>query len=214
MILDDETLQVDDTPLSDDEQTSSLAGEPRMDSEEPSSPANVPTRHPKFLSAPRFKPTEAVEGDPSRPPLPDAFSPQRRGAKYVAGGLAAEVRDWLVQVKGASEYDRPVGESVRFTVDQVKTCHPGGMCVISGSEIEVENEGDGMQVHVGADEGQPVKVILAGDGRIDGLRGKSVVARGKTLSLFQPMWDIALEDHGHFAVACDWAGEDLRMGED
>lgn len=207
MLVDEDSMIVDDTPLSDGHPDSNRSGNLRTDSDEPLSPVAAPTRHPMFLSAPRFKPSEVAEADQSRPPLPDAFSPQRRGAKYVAGGLAAELRDWLVQVKGASEYDRPEGESVRFDVDQVRTCHPGGMCMISGTEDEDQDKDNGMQVRKGGEEDQPVKVILAGDGRIAGLGGRSVVTRGQTLSLFQPMWDIELEDLGRFAVACDWSGE-------
>lgn len=207
MIVDEDSMIIDDTPLSDGPQGPYRSDELRTDSDEPHSPVTVPIRHPMFLSAPRFKPSEVAEAAESRPPLPDAFSPQRRGAKYVAGGLAAELRDWLVQVKGASEYDRPEGDSVRFNVNQVRTCHPGGMCIISGTEAEGQDKDNGMQVCKGDEEEQPTRVILAGEGRIAGLRGRNSVTRGQKLSLFQPMWDIDLEDLGHFAVACDWDGE-------
>ncbi|KAH8170682.1 formyl transferase domain-containing protein [Sarocladium implicatum] len=58
---------------------------------------DVPAMHqPTFRAAPRFKPTEAealADG------LPAAFSPQRRGMKYVPGGFAAELQGWLSDVK-------------------------------------------------------------------------------------------------------------------
>lgn len=207
MLVDEDSMIIDDKPLSDAHDDSNRTDEARTDSNEPRSPMYAPIRHSMFLSAPRFKPSETAVTDRSHPPLPDAFSPQRRGAKYVAGGLAAELRDWLVQVKGASEYDRPEGESVRFDVDQVRTSYPGGMCIISGTEVEDQDGSYGMQICEGDQGHQPTRVILAGDGRIAGLQDKSVVAQGQTLSLFQPMWDVELEDLGHFAVACDWAGE-------
>ncbi|KAF5236524.1 hypothetical protein FANTH_11211, partial [Fusarium anthophilum] len=56
-----------------------------------------PLQQPTFHAPPRFKPADldtAVDG------LPAAFSPQRRGAKYIAGGLAAELQGWLSEVKG------------------------------------------------------------------------------------------------------------------
>lgn len=206
MVVDEDSMIIDDT-LSNGHQGPNQSDDLRTASDEPHSPITGLTRHPMFLSAPRFKPSEVAEAAQSRPPLPDAFSPQRRGAKYVAGGLAAELRDWLVQVKGASEYDRPEGESVRFQVNHVRTCHPGGMCITSGTEVESQDKDDSMHVCEGDEEDQSTRVILAGEGRIAGLGGRNVIARGQTLSLFQPMWDIELEDLGRFAVACDWEGE-------
>ncbi|SPQ20965.1 0e546d90-256e-4766-9347-bbb976b05f11 [Thermothielavioides terrestris] len=60
------------------------------------------TRKPAFRSAPRFKPAEPPDEAHAHPDpyLADIFSPQRRGAKYFPGGLAAELRDWLVEAKG------------------------------------------------------------------------------------------------------------------
>lgn len=163
----------------------------------PQLPEEQSIRHPTFRNAPRFKTTEAADGAQQRP-LPDAFSPQRRGVKYVPGGLAAEVRDWLVQVKGASEYDRPAGSSIGVTVDEVRS--GVGMHIITarraGGEAETEAEAEG--------EGIPAKAILAGLGRTTGLGGRGAVERGALVSMSQPMWDITLDDLDHFAVACDW----------
>lgn len=172
------------------------------------------TRHPTFRPAPRFKPAEpprhsvAADDDDAAlaargPPLPEAFSPQRRGAKaYVPGGLAAEVRDWLVQVKGTSEYDRPAGESsgVRVAVEEARGPAGGGMWIVRarGGDGEDEDEGGGSL--------QERTIILAGDGRLPGggLAGRNMVGEGGRLKMFQPMWDITLRDLGQFAVACDW----------
>lgn len=157
------------------------------------SPAEPSARHPTFHKAPRFKAAELAE-DAQRGLLPDAFSPQRRGARYVPGGLAAELREWLVQVKGASEYDRPATSNVEATVDEAKSGN--GMWLVATHE---KKDDDSRQ-----QEGGLAKVILAGDGRIAGLGGKNIVNEGTTLSLHQPMWDINLNDLGQFAVACDW----------
>lgn len=156
------------------------------------SPAEPFTRHPTFHKAPRFKVAELAEGA-QRSLLPDAFSPQRRGARYVPGGLAAELREWLVQVKGASEYDRPARSSVAATVDEAK--RGNGMWLVAANEKD-----DAGRQH----EGDLSKVLLAGDGRVAGLGGKNIVRPGTTVSLHQPMWDIKLNDLGQFAVACDW----------
>lgn len=204
MALDDEPVEFDDISLSEDHETAMSSFGRRIASEDPPPPTEPSTRHPTFLSAPRFKPNEAVERAPDRTPLPEAFSPRRRGAKYATGGLAAEVRDWLVQVRGASEYDRPTGESVRLIVNQVRHSPHGGMCMVSGSEVEGGTEVSRVSCQTGDGEGKPARVVLAGDGRIAGLGGKNSVTQGEMVSMYQPMWDLALKDLGRFAVACDW----------
>lgn len=191
-----EEVEISNTPiLNDRARTQSPIGspEPTTSSEagSPQSPGELAIRQPTFRNAPRFKATGAADGAQQRP-LPDAFSPQRRGAKYVPGGLAAEVRDWLVQVKGASEYDRPVGSSITRTVQEVNS--GSGMHIISAQQPDGEAE----------DAGIPARIILAGDGRMSGLGGRSIVRKGGSVSMYQPMWDITLDDLGHFAVACDW----------
>lgn len=193
---DDEQAEVSSTPAFDDRiavQSSLDHEEPMADSlpQSPRAADEQTPRHPTFRSAPRFKIADFTAEAQQRP-LPEAFSPQRRGAKYVAGGLAAEVRDWLVQVKGASEYDRPAGSSIDVGVEEAISAP--GMHVIAARQL-----GGGVEV-----ESVPGKVILAGDGRVTELRGRSAVKRGGVVSMSQPMWDITLDDLGQFAVSCDW----------
>lgn len=175
-------------------QSSSITGDAasELNESDSPSPAEPSTRHPTFHKAPRFKATELVEGA-QHSILPDAFSPQRRGARYVPGGLAAELREWLVQVKGASEYDRPVGSPIEVTVKEAKSGN--GMWLVAAHEKDDVAQQQG---------GNFAKVVLAGDGRIAGLGGRKIVRQGTTVSLHQPMWDINLIDLGQFAVACDW----------
>ncbi|KAK7722295.1 hypothetical protein SLS64_000832 [Diaporthe eres] len=193
---DDAQPEISSTPVFDDR----IAVQSSFDQEGPTADPNPPSprmadeqppRHPTFHSAPRFKAAE-ITAEVQQRPLPEAFSPQRRGAKYVAGGLAAEVRDWLVQVKGASEYDRPAGSSIDVVVDDAMSAP--GMHVIAARQLGTTVE----------DESIPGEVLLAGDGRVTGLRGRSAVRRGGVVSMSQPMWDITLDDLGQFAVACDW----------
>ncbi|KAI3400101.1 hypothetical protein diail_4331 [Diaporthe ilicicola] len=197
---DDEQAEISGTPLFDD----SIAVESSFDAEEPMTDSQPQSpqladehapRHPTFQQAPRFKIAEPT-AEPQQRPLPETFSPQRRGAKYVAGGLAAEVRDWLVRVKGGSEYDRPAGSGIDVVVDEASS--GPGMHIIAARQSGVEVEGENV----------PRNVILAGDGRVTELRGKSVVRTGGVISMSQPMWDITLDDLGQFAVACDWEAAD------
>lgn len=192
----DERIEIANSPTFDDRiavQSSFDLEGPTADSrpQSPQAPDEQTPRHPTFRNAPRFKVVE-ITTEVQQRPLPEAFSPQRRGAKYVAGGLAAEVRDWLVQVKGASEYDRPAGSSIDVVVDEAISAP--GIHVIAARQVDTGSE----------DENIPERVVLAGDGRVTELRGRSTVRPGGMVSMSQPMWDINLDDIGQFAVACDW----------
>ncbi|KFH44734.1 hypothetical protein ACRE_044450 [Hapsidospora chrysogenum ATCC 11550] len=137
-------------------------------------------QQPTFRPAPRFKLSEAEslgEG------LPAAFSPQRRRAKYLTGGLAAQLQGWLSEAK--REDERP-GSSFRVTVLGVKAGRR--MYMVSGT------------VNYGA---EPRKVILAGEGRLTGLGGRGVVMEGSVVEIGQPVWDVQVDGEA-WMVACDW----------
>lgn len=156
------------------------------------SPEPASRAQPSFQRAPRFKATELPDDD-SQYQLPDAFSPQRRGAKYVSDGLAAEVRDWLVQVKGSTDYDRSGGLNVRLLVEAVNPAP--GMWLIAARRVRDH----------GIDQNSTVvKAILAGKGRITGLNSPSAVTPGSMIDISQPAWDVLLQNHDRWAVACDW----------
>ncbi|TLS29836.1 hypothetical protein PpBr36_01850 [Pyricularia pennisetigena] len=168
-------------------------------------------RHPKFREAPRFVTTE-----PSAQRqffLPDAFSPQRRGARYIAGGLAAEVRDWLFQVK--SDGNEP-HHSRHF--NQTLLANPA-----AGYIADNVSAGPGMQMltarpawsteaynssrNDGEDTEQTrhrARLILAGEGRISGLAGKNIVTRNTVVVVHPPTWEINLQDQGVWTMVCDW----------
>ncbi|KEZ45242.1 hypothetical protein SAPIO_CDS2715 [Scedosporium apiospermum] len=76
---------------------------------------SVTARQPLFQPPPRFKVPDTEENT-FLEGLPSVFSPQRKGAKYVAGGLAAEVQRWLSHIKGSrSEVDGVL----RFRVEEM-----------------------------------------------------------------------------------------------
>ncbi|OHE94136.1 hypothetical protein CORC01_10593 [Colletotrichum orchidophilum] len=146
---------------------------------------------PTFHRAPRFKVSEAdavrQEG------LPEAFSPQRRGAKYVAGGLAAELQTWLAEVKGWTGGNRPADLVMSIAVDEVR--HGNRMCLVRGRRIVADGA---------AREEIAARLMLAGEGQLTGLGQKSPVAVGGVVAISQPAWEIELQD-GRWIVACDWA---------
>ncbi|KAL2258752.1 hypothetical protein VTK26DRAFT_7806 [Humicola hyalothermophila] len=197
-----------------------------------------------FHPAPRFRPPDLypdhAPADPTRPgaaaaartdyhrlpppPPPDLFSPQRRGGtagRYLPGGLAAELREWLVDVKrGAADGEgervraRPSGlESgagvgaaaangeVRVAVEEVRS-GGAGMTLVSGFVVGLDGGADGR-------EGVRVRVILAGEGNVEGLGGgkwagggKNGVMPGVVVGIAPPAWDVELD--GRWAVAYRW----------
>ncbi|RYO73991.1 hypothetical protein DL766_008399 [Monosporascus sp. MC13-8B] len=171
-------------------------------------------QQPTFHKAPRFKQhdlpmTEAARRDP----LPDAFSPHhRRGAsnKYAPGGLAAEVRDWLVGIEAGSGVvkRREEGEwAVRLVIGDVRAA-PGMGLLVSSRRVrdglgEVEMLGSGG----GGDGDEPehdTKLILAGQGRLVGLARRNEVSRGAVVGIAGPTWEVELGGLGSWVVACDW----------
>lgn len=146
-----------------------------------------------FAKPPRFRPQDP---DVTRniEPLPDAFSPHRRGQKYLPGGLASEVRDWLVNLEStASTRDRRTEWAVRIVVDEVKS--DGGMVMVRGRQIhDVEDEA--------VDKSVSIKLILAGEGMMEGLN-RSVVVVGGIIGIKGPMWEIFVKGE-RWGVGVEW----------
>jgi len=121
--------------------------------------------------------------------------------RYVPGGLASELRDWLVQVKGSAEYDKTAddqgmsGVNVRLRVEQVRPAP--GMWLVAGRRVGEDREG--------SPSAGLVRAILAGEGRLAGLGKKGLVRSTCTVAIMQPVWDVVLEGEGTWTVACDWA---------
>ncbi|KAL2157680.1 hypothetical protein VTH06DRAFT_5163 [Thermothelomyces fergusii] len=174
-------------------------------------------------TAPRFKLAQAPDGSPSHPDVylaADLFSPQRRGAKYLPGGLAAELRDWLVDVKGGLDRRGEVeatSSALRFT----EAAGGGRDGVVRLIMVEdVSHGGPGMTLVSGkvlGDERADVRVVLAGEGNIEGLGGgrgggnPERVARGAVVAVAPPAWDVDLD--GQWAVAYRWEVVDGKGGD-
>lgn len=138
-------------------------------------------QQPTFRPPPRFK---QLEDESLGEGLPAAFSPQRRGARYLTGGLAAELQGWLSEVKGDEEL---AGSTFRVTVRDVR----------AGRRMYLS------QGTVGSTE-EVRRVILAGEGRLTGLERRATVAVGSVVEVRQPVWDVEV-DGQMWMVACDWA---------
>jgi hypothetical protein len=139
-------------------------------------------QQPTFREPPRFK---QVELDTAADGIPAAFSPQRRGAKYIAGGLAAELQGWLSEVKGWEGVVPAPASSINVTVEEIR---PGRrMSLVRG--------------RAGMSEGR--RFLLAGEGRLTGLGQRMHVSVGCVIEMGQPVWDIEMNGEV-WTVACDW----------
>lgn len=169
----------------------------------PSSSSSDPQNQPTFHPAPRFggiaPPTEPGTPTPhdnapddvdAQQPAPDIFSPQRgasrnpRSRRHVPGGMAAELRDWLVEIKENEAESNNGGGAptlglVRLTVEEIRRDAPPGMMLVAG--------------RVGAGR---ARAILAGDGE------GGTVEEGAVVAISMPAWDVVLEES--WAVAYRW----------
>ncbi|KAI1462594.1 hypothetical protein F4805DRAFT_408567 [Annulohypoxylon moriforme] len=191
-------------------------------SSQPLSPINPRSaqQQPTFLKAPRFKPTEAPEGSHIGDPLPDAFSPHRKGkgAKYVSAGLAAEVRDWFVDAwagaSAAAETARRSGGGgggdwvARIRVDEVREAP--GMALVVGRTVGVEEDYEKKGDDNGYDDAvvtqvRGTRVVLTGSPKITGLEKRQDVRPGIVVGVGRPTWEVSLPGLGRWNVVCEWA---------
>jgi hypothetical protein len=167
----------------------------------PSTPAASNATQSTFRKPPPFRPPDPSEQSGSqKDPLPDHFSPQKGGRKYIPGGLAAELQGWLVNIESAlpsnaGQRNREGPWLVKIVVDEVSGGARTGMTMIRGRQIKAE---DGM-----IDQETEMKVILAGEGTAIGLQRGSRVEAGKTVGVKGPVWEVVLEGE-KWGVGVDW----------
>lgn len=138
------------------------------------------SNRPAFLM-PSLPPPEAVA------PLPDAFSPRRRGQKFVPGGLASELQSWIIETAQTATQSRP-----RNSLQVDDSVH-----VIN----VVEAEGDGPVFVHGTSSGKgPAKALL-----VDGQANQKAVRvkAGDSVSIKLPTWDVQVSGET-WLVGVDW----------
>ncbi|OTA03651.1 hypothetical protein A9Z42_0041290 [Trichoderma parareesei] len=144
-------------------------------------------RQPVFQQAPRFKPLDAE--DTLSGGLPAAFSPQRRGARYVSGGMASQLQGWLSEVRMWDESSDKAESVLKLHVERIR---PGRRMYLVEGRV--------------ASEETSKRWILAGEGRLMGLGRRAEVKEGSVVAVGQPVWDVEVEG-GVWNVACEWSVE-------
>lgn len=143
---------------------------------------------PQFIKPPKFVHVEEPEPEPAQP-LPEEFSPRKRGHKFVVGGMAQEVRGWLVDLEMQNQRGNfatrmekvDEGCIVKMTVEEVNT-RAGGFTIAKG---------DGLNV------------ILAGMGMSDGVQETKGVVKGSVVGIKTPAWEVDIEGM-RYAVGVNW----------
>lgn len=167
--------------------------------------SSVQSHHkPPFLLPP--EPTQAAE---PADPLPDVFSPHRRGKKFVPGGMAETLRDWIVDVsrglqrQGATDYGRwddggGHDNAGRLKILAVEKGDSGrdGVALIRG---EWSGQIDSMDPTERNDE---LRAILVGSGDA---RGPSTdgISPGAIVSPRPPHWTVDIQGE-KWMVCADW----------
>jgi hypothetical protein len=141
------------------------------------------THRPAFIR-PSVQPQEPSE------PLSDAFSPHRRGPRFVPGGMAATLQQWVletgqaaIQSRKGKGYLRGEDYVMRVKVDQVR--------------------GDGpFTLHAKLSSGDLVSILLvggnrAGSGRLNEIHPSSVIG------IRAPTWEVEFSGR-MYTVGVDW----------
>lgn len=160
-----------------------------------------------FLKPLRFKPPDPTEQvQTHNDPLPDHFSPHRKGQKYVHGGLAAEVQGWLVNLEpavpvtsGRARVEERPQWLVRIVVDEIGGDSKTGFTMVKGRKIQVvDGDERGM-----VDAFGEVKVLLAGEEQLIGLQKGSKVEVGSRIGIKGPVWEVVV-DGEKWGVGVNW----------
>lgn len=177
----------------------------KVDIGDPSStPQSTPGRFilpPVGTSRPSFTQTDGNTPSSSRPaflmasipapetvtPLPDAFSPRRRGQKFMPGGLASELQSWVIEAAQTATQGRP--QSTSSVDDSVH--------LIDVNEVR----GNGPIFAHGTKPGKIDAKVLLIDGQASQKAAK--VNAGDRVSIRLPTWDVEVSGEA-WTVGVDW----------
>ncbi|KAK0287411.1 hypothetical protein LTR91_001711 [Friedmanniomyces endolithicus] len=135
---------------------------------------------------PSFLRSSVAPSGPSEP-LPEAFSPHRRGQKFVRGGMAATMQQWIVETGQAAVQSRRghaylCGEDYVFKA-RVEAVEGGGPYLARAMT------GDGEVVHI---------MLAAGRGD-----DEATVVVGSIVGVKAPTWAVECEGKA-WKVGVDW----------
>lgn len=168
---------------------------------------NTTTSHPRFALGSHVNASSASMPAPlSRPaflrpptppaaaPIPQTFSPHRKGANLISGGTASTVQAWVIAAgqsaaqnwrqQATYQYSQVQGEGWGFRVRV---------------EMAEEMEGGGWRVLGRKDDGsdETVRCLLVGEGKGEVSAGVSVGVRGLG-------WEVGIDGQGQWWIGVGW----------
>lgn len=150
--------------------------------------------------APILRPTFLRPPTPPLPaPVPQTFSPHRRGANFIPGGTASTVQAWVIAAGQSAAQNRrqqamyqysqnmSEGWGFRVKVDEAEQMDGGGW-LISGRRDDRE--------------GESVRCMLVGEGKGEVKAGWLVGVRGLG-------WEVDVNDQGQWRIGVGWESSGL-----
>ncbi|QIX00010.1 hypothetical protein AMS68_005527 [Peltaster fructicola] len=149
--------------------------------------SSIPT--PARLGAPSFtSPSLRDHEDGPNQPLPDAFSPHRQGDRYIAGGMAKMLQQWVLETGQTALHARRADQTYAMKI------------VINVVELESE----AVTLLLGSSEDdEKINVVLINDSTRRHRPQQPTVVSDMTLGLKEPCWPLALATR-HWVVCVDW----------
>ncbi|KAF2106834.1 hypothetical protein BDV96DRAFT_507273 [Lophiotrema nucula] len=192
----------------------------------PFSNTSTASQTPQTHSRPHFllPPQQTSPHQPVQP-LPEHFSPSRKGQKYIPGGVASMVQSWIIetantgfatQTRDAVVWGRDKEEGVKMRV-KIRTiqsgnaykgegegveCFNGGVVFVSGDADVGLYNASRMPPGSAAQSEHETRVLLAGQGGARGLSGVKIKERS-VVGIRAPLWDVEIAGE-KWVVAVDW----------
>ncbi|KAF2271735.1 uncharacterized protein EI97DRAFT_258218 [Westerdykella ornata] len=197
-------------------------------------PCQYPTTSPSISTTPGPVPSRshfllpAHPPSPAKPsaPLPETFSPSRKGNKFIPGGLASTLQSWIIETANAGYQtqtkdtvvwgrEKEDGVKLRVRIEEVMfgkdglrgrgtdegvDCFPGGVVFVKGGT----NIGTDCSLQSPAVEDcRRVRVLLAGNGGAS--RSKRVRLHARDIvGIRAPLWEVDVGNK-KWMVGVDWA---------
>lgn len=195
----------------------------------PSSSCNTTTT--PAPSRPHFRlPPQSPSPQKPTTPLPEFFSPSRKGQKYIPGGLASTLQSWIVETANTGYAaqtgnlnvsfgrDREEGVKMKIRITSVHSSKTGrtdtrgelggddGVDCYPGGVVFIKGNTDVALYNASRAPGEArdsdVGVLLAGQGGARGA-GSVRIREGSVVGIRAPMWEVDIAGE-KWSVGVDW----------
>ncbi|KAL9626023.1 MAG: hypothetical protein Q9204_007646, partial [Flavoplaca sp. TL-2023a] len=161
----------------------------------PSTLSNIPSSKNNNTTRPSFVlPPRSPSPQPNTLPI---FSPQRRGAKYVPGGMASTVRDWVIEIAGTATRRKEEEWDVVLRVGAVGEGDGGRVVLIQESGVmDGDGEEMGFRGGIREEKGRRKWMLAGGD-------DDRKIRMGMMIGIRRPVWDVEVKGVV-WGVGVDW----------